>query len=65
MREVISLHIGQAGIQTGNSCWELFCLGASFRLERFLNFWFLVLQSAVRRGMGGEFVTVCRASLTR
>ena len=28
MREVISLHIGQAGIQTGNSCWELFCLGA-------------------------------------
>ncbi len=36
-----------------------------FRLERFLNFWFLVLQSAVRRGMGGEFVTVCRASLTR
>ncbi|CAL6421105.1 unnamed protein product [Bathycoccus prasinos] len=26
MREVISLHIGQAGIQTGNSCWELFCL---------------------------------------
>ncbi len=54
MREVISLHIGQAGIQTGNSCWELFCLGASFRLERFLNFWFLVLQSAVRRGMGGN-----------
>eukprot|EP01097_Dermamoeba_algensis_P002054 TRINITY_DN1818_c0_g3_i2.p1 TRINITY_DN1818_c0_g3~~TRINITY_DN1818_c0_g3_i2.p1 ORF type:complete len:448 (-),score=109.18 TRINITY_DN1818_c0_g3_i2:234-1577(-) len=26
MREVISLHIGQAGIQLGNSCWELFCL---------------------------------------
>ena len=25
-----------------------------FRLERFLNFWFLVLQSAVRRGMGGN-----------
>jgi tubulin alpha len=26
MREVISIHIGQAGIQTGNSCWELYCL---------------------------------------
>jgi len=26
MREIISLHIGQAGVQTGSSCWELFCL---------------------------------------
>jgi len=26
MREVISIHIGQAGIQVGNACWELFCL---------------------------------------
>lgn len=26
MREVISVHIGQAGIQVGNECWELFCL---------------------------------------
>eukprot|EP01025_Chloroclados_australasicus_P068755 TRINITY_DN9580_c0_g1_i2.p2 TRINITY_DN9580_c0_g1~~TRINITY_DN9580_c0_g1_i2.p2 ORF type:complete len:451 (+),score=55.27 TRINITY_DN9580_c0_g1_i2:1296-2648(+) len=26
MREVISIHIGQAGIQVGNSCWELYCL---------------------------------------
>ena len=26
MREVISIHIGQAGVQTGNACWELFCL---------------------------------------
>lgn len=25
-REVISIHLGQAGIQTGHSCWELFCL---------------------------------------
>nr|ABK21784.1 unknown [Picea sitchensis] len=22
MREIISIHIGQAGIQVGNSCWE-------------------------------------------
>ena len=26
MREIISLHIGQAGVQTGNACWELYCL---------------------------------------
>lgn len=26
MREVISVHIGQAGVQIGNSCWELYCL---------------------------------------
>ncbi|RCN45578.1 Tubulin/FtsZ family, GTPase domain protein, partial [Ancylostoma caninum] len=25
-REVVSIHIGQAGVQIGNSCWELFCL---------------------------------------
>merc|ERR1711967_125663 len=23
---VISIHLGQAGIQIGNACWELFCL---------------------------------------
>ena len=26
MREVISLHVGQAGVQIGNSCWELYCI---------------------------------------
>merc|ERR1711872_349586 len=26
MRECISVHIGQAGCQIGNSCWELYCL---------------------------------------
>eukprot|EP00112_Aurelia_sp_Birch-Aquarium-sp1_P008502 Seg1938.2 transcript_id=Seg1938.2/GoldUCD/mRNA.D3Y31 product="Tubulin alpha-1C chain" protein_id=Seg1938.2/GoldUCD/D3Y31 len=25
-RECISLHVGQAGCQMGNSCWELYCL---------------------------------------
>ncbi|RTG81108.1 tubulin alpha, partial [Schistosoma bovis] len=25
-RECISLHIGQAGVQMGNACWELYCL---------------------------------------
>lgn len=26
MRECICIHIGQAGVQAGNACWELFCL---------------------------------------
>jgi len=26
MRECISLHVGQAGVQMGNACWELYCL---------------------------------------
>ncbi len=26
MREVILVHLGQAGVQIGNACWELFCL---------------------------------------
>ena len=25
MREVISLHVGQAGVQVGSDCWELYC----------------------------------------
>lgn len=25
-RECISIHIGQAGVQVGNGCWELYCL---------------------------------------
>ncbi|CAO3699928.1 unnamed protein product [Rhizopus stolonifer] len=25
MREIISLHVGQAGVQMGNACWELYC----------------------------------------
>jgi len=26
MREIISIHLGQAGVQIGNACWELYCL---------------------------------------
>jgi tubulin alpha len=25
-RECISIHIGQAGVQIANACWELYCL---------------------------------------
>lgn len=38
MRECISVHIGQAGIQVGNACWELYCLehGIQVRPARIL-----------------------------
>ncbi|CAD8085190.1 unnamed protein product [Paramecium primaurelia] len=26
MREIITIQVGQAGIQVGNACWELYCL---------------------------------------
>ncbi|KAG2181055.1 hypothetical protein INT43_008637 [Umbelopsis isabellina] len=26
MREVVSIHVGQAGVQIGNACWELYCM---------------------------------------
>ena len=30
-REVLSIHIGQAGVQMGNACWELYCLEHGIR----------------------------------
>ena len=26
MRECLSVHVGQAGVQMGNACWELYCM---------------------------------------
>lgn len=26
MREIVTIHVGQGGVQVGNACWELFCL---------------------------------------
>ena len=37
MREVISLHIGQAGVQIGNACWELYCLEHGIKLDGLLH----------------------------
>jgi len=37
MREVISLHIGQAGVQVGTSCWELYCLEHGINPDGTLN----------------------------
>ena len=33
MREVISIHVGQAGVQWGNACWELYCLEHGIQLN--------------------------------
>ncbi|KAL4485000.1 hypothetical protein ABPG74_020177 [Tetrahymena malaccensis] len=33
MEEIISIHIGQSGIQAGNACWELFCLEHDIQLD--------------------------------
>ena len=37
MRECISIHIGQAGIQVGNACWELYCLEHGIQVRIFLS----------------------------
>uniref|UniRef100_A0A8C7EKC5 Tubulin/FtsZ GTPase domain-containing protein n=1 Tax=Neovison vison TaxID=452646 RepID=A0A8C7EKC5_NEOVI len=31
MRECISIHVGQAGVQISNACWELYCLEHSIQ----------------------------------
>lgn len=37
MRECISIHIGQAGIQVGNACWELYCLEHGIKVSPLLS----------------------------
>ncbi|KAJ1871790.1 alpha-tubulin [Coemansia sp. RSA 990] len=37
MREIISIHVGQAGVQIGNACWELYCLEHGINPDGFLN----------------------------
>ena len=32
-REVISVHVGQAGCQIGNACWELYCLEHGIQMD--------------------------------
>ncbi|XP_071696616.1 tubulin alpha-5 chain-like [Rutidosis leptorrhynchoides] len=36
MREIVSIHLGQAGIQLGNSCWELYCLEHGIQNDGFM-----------------------------
>ena len=48
MREVLSLHIGQAGIQVGNACWELFCLEHGIQVCPCINIKFITLLALYR-----------------
>lgn len=59
MREIIILHIGQAGIQVGNACWELFCLEHGIRPGA------CDLCFAARRGAGVVRWHVACVSLAR
>lgn len=36
MREIVSIHLGQAGVQVGNACWELFCLEHGIQPDGFM-----------------------------
>ncbi|GAM17611.1 hypothetical protein SAMD00019534_007860, partial [Acytostelium subglobosum LB1] len=36
-REIISIHVGQAGAQVGNACWELYCLEHGIDNDGFVN----------------------------
>jgi hypothetical protein len=55
--ECISVHIGQAGIQTGNQCWELYCLEvrqsrsvfATLYTKRLSHHWLAGLSCTVAR----------------
>lgn len=38
-RECISVHIGQAGVQIGNACWELYCLEHGIQPDGHLGKW--------------------------
>lgn len=47
MREIVSIHIGQAGIQVGNACWELYCLEHGIQNDGFLQGYVHVLRAAL------------------
>jgi hypothetical protein len=56
MRECISIHIGQAGIQVGNACWELYCLEHGIQVF----FFFLRLCICIKLYMCGSlFGRIC------
>lgn len=50
MREIISLHIGQAGIQLGNDLWDLYTKGI------FLQFFFVdhIYKNNIEQGISSD-----------
>lgn len=43
-RECISVHIGQAGVQMGNACWELYCLEHGIQPDGHLGMELMILD---------------------
>lgn len=60
MRECISVHIGQAGIQVGNACWELYCLEHGIQVSLFV-----LIQIYIIRFSMSMYVTSLRLDLLR
>ena len=49
-RECISVHVGQAGCQIGNACWELYCLEhGQYQLENYLTLKLRIIWQQLNR----------------
>lgn len=65
MRECISIHIGQAGIQVGNACWELYCLEHGIQVRFQMRFVLVsILGLVLGLGLNVCFVFLCTARWT-
>ena len=58
MRECISIHVGQAGCQMGQSCWELFNLEHKIKSDGTLDH--EAVDSAEKERKGGTTTTTRR-----
>lgn len=61
MRECISIHIGQAGIQVGNACWELYCLEHGIQVRLFpIDLWLakFIVVCLIRSEVFGVFISL-------
>ncbi|KAF5928662.1 hypothetical protein HPG69_008450 [Diceros bicornis minor] len=56
-RESVSIHIGQAGIQIGDACWELYCLEHGIQPDGVLNSKKDQLENAKMEHMDASFTT--------
>ena len=57
-REVISVHMGKAGIQIGNACWELYCLEHDIHPDGQMP-----ISEINWNGCGGDSYTISNSSL--
>ena len=59
-RECISVHVGQAGVQIGNACWELYCLEHGILNREIINLLYVVHQG-ISRVCSGRATILVRA----